>query len=115
MRSVLNAVAALVVSAPLLGVIGLGYGTIPTLGPALDPGRGASDLFLPLGYVHAKFRLSEIDLERRLRKGRLAQLARPTYLSSDEFELRPATCHTERDPQYPDSNAWAATNPRGGQ
>ena len=41
LRSVLNAVAAVVVSAALLGVLGFGYGTIPALGPALDPGRGA--------------------------------------------------------------------------
>jgi penicillin G amidase len=129
LRSVLNAVAAVVVSAALLGVLGFGYGTIPALGPALDPGRGAwtsasggqptgsqtlnvpgltapvsvsfssqglasidasntHDLFLALGYVHAKFRLSEMDLERRLGEGRLAQLAGPADLSSDEFELR---------------------------
>jgi penicillin G amidase len=129
LRSVLNAVAAVVVSAALLGVLGFGYGTIPALGPALDPGRGAwtsasggqpagsqtlrvpglttpvsvsfssqglasidaastRDLFLALGYVHAKFRLSEMDLERRLGEGRLAQLAGPSDLSSDEFELR---------------------------
>ena len=36
-----NIVAALVVSVVLLGVLGFGYGTIPALGPALDPGRGA--------------------------------------------------------------------------
>ncbi len=36
-----NFVAALVVSVVLLGVLGFGYGTIPALGPALDPGRGA--------------------------------------------------------------------------
>src|ERR1700728_2905024 len=36
-----NIVVALVVSVVLLGVLGFGYGTIPALGPALDPGRGA--------------------------------------------------------------------------
>jgi penicillin G amidase len=129
LRRVVNAVAALGVSAALLGVLGFGYGTIPALGPALDPARGAwtsatdgqpvtsqtlrlpglasavtvsftkqglasisarsdHDLFLALGYVHAKFRLSEMDLERRLGEGRLAQLGGPTDLASDEFELR---------------------------
>jgi len=129
LRSVLNAAAAIVVSAALLGVLAFGYGTIPALGPALDPGRGAwtsasggqptasqslhvpgltapvsvsyssqglasidaantHDLFLAMGYVHAKFRLSEMDLERRLGEGRLAQLAGPSDLGSDEFELR---------------------------
>src|ERR1700728_2116154 len=41
LRSVLNAVAALVASAALLGVLGFGFGTIPALAPALDPGRGS--------------------------------------------------------------------------
>ncbi len=122
-------IAAAGVSAVLLGVLGFGYGTIPALGPALDPARGAwtsaaggqpvtsqalrlpgltapvtvsftkqglasisagsdHDLFLALGYVHAKFRLSEMDLERRLGEGRLAQLGGPSDLSSDKFELR---------------------------
>src|ERR1700749_2807010 len=143
LRSVLNAAAALVVSAALLGVLGFGYGTIPALGPALDPGRGAwtsasggqpagsqalrvpgltapvsvsfssqglasidaantHDLFVALGYVHAKFRLSEMDLERRLGEGRLAQLAGPSDLSSDEFELRLGLLRTAQ-------NEWART------
>jgi hypothetical protein len=38
---VISAVGAVVVSAALLGVMGFGFGTIPALGPALDPGRGA--------------------------------------------------------------------------
>jgi penicillin G amidase len=143
LRSVLNAAAAVVVSAALLGVLGFGYGTIPALGPALDPGRGAwtsasggqpvgsevlrvpgltapvsvsfssqglasidaantRDLFVALGYVHAKFRLSEMDLERRLGEGRLAQLAGPSDLSSDEFELRLGLLRTAQ-------NEWART------
>src|SRR5580658_9660868 len=117
-----SAVGAVVVSALLLGILGFGYGTIPALGPALDPGRGAwtsasggqpvssqrllvpgltgavtvsfsaqglasisadstHDLFLALGYVHAKFRLTELDAERRLGEGRLAQLAGPSDLA----------------------------------
>src|SRR5580658_6455205 len=40
-RRVVNLVAAVVVSALLLGILGFGYGTVPALGPALDPGRGA--------------------------------------------------------------------------
>jgi penicillin amidase len=143
LRSVLNAAAAVVVSAALLGLLGFGYGTIPALGPALDPGRGAwtsasggqpassqtlrvpgltapvsvsfssqglasidaantRDLFVALGYVHAKFRLSEMDLERRLGEGRLAQLAGPSDLSSDEFELRLGLLRTAQ-------NEWART------
>ena len=124
-----NIAAALVASVLLLGVLGFGYGTIPALGPALDPGRGAwtsaaggepvraqtlslaglqhavtvsftadgvasvraasdRDMFLALGYVHAQFRLSQMDEERRLGEGRLAQLGGPSDLASDEFELR---------------------------
>ena len=139
----MNLVGAVVVSALLLGVLGFGYGTIPALGPALDPGRGAwtsaaggqsvssqrlqvpgltgavsvsfsaqglasisagstHDVFLALGYVEAKFRLSEMDAERRLGEGRLAQLAGPTDLASDEFELRLGLLRTAQ-------NEWART------
>ncbi len=48
----------------------------------------ASDAFLALGYLHARFRLAQMDLQRRLGEGRLAQLAGPAAVSSDEFELR---------------------------
>jgi penicillin G amidase len=142
-RRVVSLVGALVVSALLLGVLGFGYGGIPALGPALDPGRGAwtsasggqpvsserlhvpgltgpvtvsfsaqgvpsisagstYDLFVALGYVHAKFRLSELDAERRLGEGRLAQLAGPSDLASDEFELRLGLLRTAQ-------NQWART------
>ena len=124
-----NVVAAACACAVVLGVLGFGYGPIPPLGPALDPGRGVwtsavggesarpqtlhlagldqpitvsfsahgvasitaatdHDLFLALGYVHAEFRLSEMDEERRLGEGRLAQLAGPSDLASDKFELQ---------------------------
>ncbi|HEY6496790.1 MAG TPA: penicillin acylase family protein [Trebonia sp.] len=142
-RRVVNLVGAIVVSALLLGVLGFGYGAIPALGPALDPGRGAwtsaaggqpvssqrlqvpgvtapvtvsfsaqgiasisagntHDTFLALGYVHAKFRLAEMDAERRLGEGRLAQLAGPSDLASDEFELRLGLLRTAQ-------NEWART------
>src|ERR1700760_4331718 len=142
-RRVVNLVGAVVVSALLLGMLGFGYGTIPALGPALDPGRGAwtsaaggqpvssqrlqvpgltgavtvsfsaqglasisagstHDVFLALGYVEAKFRLSEMDAERRLGGGRLAPLAGPTDLASDEFELRLGLLRTAQ-------NEWART------
>jgi penicillin amidase len=132
-----------VVSALLLGILGFGYGEIPALGPALDPGRGAwtsasggqpasseqlhvpglsgpvtvsfsaqglasvsagstHDLFLALGYVHGKFRLTELDAERRLGEGRLAQLAGASDLASDEFELRLGLLRTAQ-------NEWART------
>ena len=119
----------LLACAVLLGVLAFGYGTVPALGPALDPGRGVwtsasggelphsqalslpglahpvqvsftshgvpsvraasqHDVFLALGYLQARFRLAQMDLERRLGEGRLAQLAGPSAVSSDKFELR---------------------------
>lgn len=47
-----------------------------------------ADLYLAQGYVEASFRLSQMDLDRRLGEGRLAELAGPSDLASDEFELR---------------------------
>ena len=128
-RRVLRVLIPVIVAAAVLGVLAFGYGTIPGLGPALDPSRGVwtsasggelphsqalavpgldrpvqvsftshgvpsvhaaddHDLFLALGYLHAKFRLAEMDLERRLGEGRLAQLAGPSAVGSDKFELR---------------------------
>ena len=61
-----------------------------------------SDAFLALGYLHARFRLTEMDLERRLGEGRIAQLAGPAGLSSDRFELRLGLLRTAQA-------EWAAT------
>jgi penicillin amidase len=47
-----------------------------------------TDAFLALGYVHASFRLTQMDVERRIAGGRLAQLAGPSGVASDKFELR---------------------------
>jgi penicillin G amidase len=126
---VIRVLIPLLVAAVLLGVLAFGYGPVPPLGPALDPGRGVwtsasdaalptsgtlalpgldhpvqvsfsshgvpsvraasqRDVFLALGYLHARFRLAEMDLERRLGEGRLAQLAGPSAVGSDRFELR---------------------------
>ena len=59
------------------------------------------DLYLALGYVHARFRLTQMDLERRLGEGRLAQLAGPDAVASDAFELRLGLLRTARQ-------EWAA-------
>src|ERR1700760_2016951 len=140
-----NVAFALVVSGLLLFVIAAGFGTIPPLGAALDPGRGAltstsggqpaqtetlrlsglqhpvevtftaqgvpsiqaasdHDAYLALGYVQARYRLAEMDSERRLGEGRLAQLAGPSELDSDKFELRlglPRTAPREGGPPPP--------------
>src|SRR5262249_40028173 len=124
-----HAVIALCVSAAVLALLASGYGPVPALGRALDPGHGAwtsaqggllpgsgaltrpglgqpvavaftshgvpsiragdlSDAFLALGYLHARFRLAEMDTVRRLGEGRVAQLAGPRGVASDKFELR---------------------------
>jgi penicillin amidase len=57
-------------------------------GTAAISAASDDDAYLALGYVHARFRLAEMDLERRLGMGRLAQLAGPSALASDQFELR---------------------------
>ena len=56
---------------------------IATVSAATD-----TDAYLALGYVHASFRLTQLDLERRIAAGRLAQLAGPAGVASDKFELR---------------------------
>jgi penicillin G amidase len=128
-RRGLGAVAALAVSAAVLGLFAFGYGPVPALGRVLDPGHGAwasaeggllprsqtlklpglahpvsvfftshgvpsiraadtADALLAMGYLHARFRLAQMDLERRLGEGRISELAGPAAVSSDEFELR---------------------------
>jgi penicillin amidase len=144
-RRFASLVAAVVVSALLLGVLGFGYGAIPALGPALDPGRGAwtaaadgqrassqrlnvpgldgpvtvsfsaqglasiqaggtHDADLALGYVQARYRLTEMDAERRLGEGRLSQLAGASDLASDRFELQLGLLRTAQ-------NEWARATP----
>jgi penicillin amidase len=62
------------------------------------------DLYLAQGYVTASFRLSEMDLDRRLGEGQLAQLVGPSGVSSDEFELRLGLLRTA-------TREWAQTPP----
>ena len=112
----IHGLIALCASGAVLALLAFGYGPVPALGRALDPGHGAwasaagglpvrsrtltlpglahpvsvaftshgvpsiraagqDDAFLALGYLHASFRLVEMDLERRLGEGRVAQLA----------------------------------------
>ncbi len=46
------------------------------------------DLFLAVGYVHAKFRLFQMDLLRRQGEGRLSEVVGKGALDSDRFELQ---------------------------
>ncbi|HUC57579.1 MAG TPA: penicillin acylase family protein, partial [Streptosporangiaceae bacterium] len=54
------------------------------------------DALLAEGYLHASFRLTQMDLERRLAEGTLAQLVGPSAVASDEFELRLGLLRTAR-------------------
>jgi len=46
------------------------------------------DLFLAVGYVHARFRLFQMDLLRRQGEGRLSEVVGRKALDSDRFELQ---------------------------
>ena len=46
------------------------------------------DLFLAVGYVHARFRLFQMDLLRRQGEGRLSEVVGKAALDSDRFELQ---------------------------
>src|SRR6516225_12045711 len=106
----IHGLIALCASVAVLALLAYGYGPVPALGRALDPGHGAwtsaaggqpihsqtlslpglahpvtvaftshgvasiraaddNDVVLALGYLHARFRLTEMDLERRLGEG----------------------------------------------
>jgi penicillin amidase len=68
--------------------------------------RAASqhDLWLAFGYLHARFRLFEMDLARRQASGRLAEILGPDQIASDELELRLGLRHTAEA-------AWAELGP----
>jgi penicillin G amidase len=60
------------------------------------------DAYLALGYLHARFRLDQMDLQRRLAEGRLAQLQGPSAVPSDRLELRLGLLRTAQ-------REWSAT------
>lgn len=62
------------------------------------------DMFLVQGYLEASFRLSQMDLERRTARGRLAELQGPAAVESDRFELQTGVLRTAEA-------TWAATPP----
>jgi len=46
-----------------------------------------SDLFWTIGYLQARFRLTQMDLTRRQGEGRLSEILGPKALSSDQFQV----------------------------
>jgi penicillin amidase len=72
----------------LPGIAGGATVSFDSHGIAAINAANEGDAIVALGYTHASFRLAEMDLERRLAEGSLAQLLGPSAVSSDEFELR---------------------------
>ncbi len=85
----------------LPGLAGPARVRFTTAGAASVSAATDADLYLALGYVHARFRLAQMDTERRLGEGRLAQLAGPSAVASDRFELQLGLLRTARQ-------EWAA-------
>jgi len=50
--------------------------------------RTDHDLFLATGYVHARFRLFQMDLMRRQGQGRLSEIVGKAAIDTDRFELQ---------------------------
>src|SRR5258708_21749193 len=85
-----SAAGGAVPSSQVLRLPGLGYPATVSFDSHGIPGISAAtqpDAALALGYLHASFRLAEMDLERRLAEGRLAALVGQRALPSDRFEL----------------------------
>lgn len=70
---------------------------VPTVAAGSD-----GDLFEALGYTHARFRLTQMDLQRRLGSGRMAELVGPAGVESDKFQLQLGLLRTAEA-------QWAAT------
>ncbi|HEX9528740.1 MAG TPA: penicillin acylase family protein [Streptosporangiaceae bacterium] len=88
----------------VLTLAGLGRTTVVSLDAhglaAIEAGR-LSDAMLALGYLHASFRLTQMDLQRRLAEGGLSELVGAGALASDRFELQLGLLRTAR-------REWAA-------
>ena len=54
------------------------------------------DLFLAMGYTHARFRLFQMDLMRRQGAGRLSEIVGKAALDTDRFELELGLLETAR-------------------
>ncbi len=62
--------------------------TFNSQGTAFINAKTNHDLFLVIGYLQAKNRLFQMDLERRQGEGLLSQVIGPAALPSDRFELQ---------------------------
>ena len=80
----------------LPGLTGQATVSFSSQGLATINAASENDAVLALGYLHARFRLTEMDLQRRLAEGRLSQLVGSAALSSDRFELELGLLRTAR-------------------
>ncbi|HEY1455198.1 MAG TPA: penicillin acylase family protein [Candidatus Dormibacteraeota bacterium] len=62
------------------------------------------DLFLATGYVHARFRLFQMDLLRRQGEGRLSEIVGKAALDTDRFELQLGLLRTAQS-EWDNSNS----------
>ena len=62
--------------------------TLESDGTAHIVAQTAHDLFLATGYVHARFRMFQMDLLRRQGEGRLSEVVGAAALDTDRFELQ---------------------------
>ena len=62
--------------------------TLEANGTAHIAAQTDHDLFLATGYVHARFRLFQMDLMRRQAEGRLSEVFGAAALDTDRFELQ---------------------------
>lgn len=83
-------------------------------GVARVRGSGDDDLFQAQGYLHASFRLTQLDLSRRVATGRLSELMGAAGLDSDRAALQSGLLRTaeanwaEMPPDSPDAQALLA-------
>jgi penicillin G amidase len=72
----------------LPGLTGAATVSFDHQGAASIDAASETDAMVALGYLHASLRLTQMDIERRMAEGTLAQLDGPGAVPSDEFELR---------------------------
>ncbi len=70
--------------------------TLEANGTAHIAAQTDHDLFLATGYIHARFRLFQMDLMRRQGEGRLSEVFGKAALDTDRFELRLGLLRTAR-------------------
>src|SRR5438270_6042458 len=79
------------------GLVGHASITFEKNGTAHIQADNDHDVFLLTGYLHARFRLFQMDLERRQGEGLLSQVVGSPALGLDRFELKIGILRTARE------------------